>query len=125
MALAATPVALPVRRRSRTLCGMSQPSFALFVSCVEGSLVMRYGTRTFIGAERRALEPTVIDYHPDIIVAIPHDEFRKYRREYLRALRDGSLASRTEQAWREQSRQEPPTEQRGAGTPRAPNDAPE
>jgi hypothetical protein len=104
---------------------MSQPSFALFVSCVEGAVVQRYGTGTFIGAERRALEPTVIDYHPAIIVAIPHDEFRKYRREYLRAVRDGSLVEHTEQAWREQTRQKQPTDKRGAGTPRAPNTAPE
>lgn len=99
---------------------MSRPSFALFVSCVEGSLVTRYGTRTFIGAERRALEPQVVDFHPDIIVAIPHDEFRKYRREYLRALREGSLVERTAEAWQAQNRQDPPTAKQGAGTPRAP-----
>ncbi len=105
---------------------MSQLSqFALFVSCVEGSLVTRYGTGTFIGAERRALEPTVVDYHPDIVVAIPHDEFRKYRREYLRAVREGSLVERTEQEWRAQNRQDQPSPKQGAGTPRAQNKAPE
>lgn len=118
-------VRLPLPTLSRSLFGMSQPAFALFVSCVEGSLVTRYGTRTFIGAERRALEPKVVDYHPEQVVAIPHDEFRKYRREYLRVMREGSLVERTELEWREQNRQEPPTEERGAGTPRAPNTAPE
>lgn len=77
-------------------------AFALFVSCVEGALVMRYGTGTFIGAERRAREPQVVDYHPDQVVAIPHDEFRKYRREYLRALREGSLVERTADEWQRQ-----------------------
>lgn len=104
---------------------MSQPSFALYVSCVEGAVVTRYGTRTFIGAERRALEPTVVDFHPDIVVAIPHDEFRKYRREYLRAMREGSLVERTADEWRAQNRQDQPTAKQGAGTPRAPNKAPE
>jgi|SRR6187551_177323 len=104
---------------------MSQASFALFVSCVEGSLVTRYGTRTFIGAERRTLEPNVVDYHPEQIVAIPHDEFRKYRREYTRALRDGSLVQRTADEWQRQNRQDQPTEKStGGGTPRAPKQAP-
>lgn len=86
---------------------MSQLSrFALFVSCVEGSLVTRYGTRTFIGAERRTDDPRQVDFHPDQIVAIPHDEHRRYRREYLRALREGSLVERTADEWQQQNRQE-------------------
>lgn len=82
-------------------------AFALFVSCVEGAPVTRHGTRTFIGCERRALEPTIIDYHPEQIVAISHEEFRKYRREYLRALKDGSLVSHTADEWRALNRQAP------------------
>lgn len=100
---------------------MSQAAFALFVSCVEGAVVTRFGTRTYIGCERRALEPTVVDYHPEQIVAIPHDEFRKYRREYLRALRDGSLVTRTEDEWRTANADAPtaPTPLQRVGTPRA------
>lgn len=100
-------------------------AFALFVSCVEGALVTRYGTGTFIGAERRANAPTVVDYHPDQIIAIPHDEFRKYRREYLRALRDGSLVERTAAEWQRQNEPTPTDDAiSGVGTPRAPLKAP-
>jgi len=100
---------------------MADSPFALFVSSVEGSLVTRHGTRTFIGATRRAKEPTVIDWQPDVIVAFPHDEYRRYRREYDRALRDKSLAKRTEAEWRAQNRQEAKeANQQGAGTPSAP-----
>lgn len=91
---------------------MSHPQFALFVSSVEGSLVARYGTGTFIGAERRADDPRVVDFHTDLIVAIPHDEFRRFRREYLRALREGSLVARNVDEW---NRQNPATEKRLAG----------
>jgi hypothetical protein len=73
--------------------------FALFVSCVAGSLTVRHGTRTYIGAERRATEPSVVDYHPAEVVAIPDDEWRKYRREYTRALRSGALVERKADAW--------------------------
>lgn len=89
---------------------MSLQSFALFVSCVEGSLVTRYGTGTFIGAERRADDPRQVDFHPDQVIAIPDDEFRKYRREYLRALREGSLRQRTEAEWQRQNATPEPTE---------------
>jgi hypothetical protein len=103
-------VRLPVQPASRSIVGMSQLSqFALFVSCVEGSLVTRYGTRTFIGAERRTDDPRQIDYHPEQVVAIPHDEHRRYRREYLRALREGSLVERTEDEWQQQNRQDEPS----------------
>lgn len=124
-------VRLPVQPASRSIVGMSHPQFALFVSCVEGSLVTRYGTRTFIGAERRADDPRVVDYHPEHVVAIPHDEFRKYRREYLRALREGSLVERTAAQWDAQNRQSAPAEETnddtdsGGGTRRARLKAPE
>lgn len=103
--------------------GLTPTPFALYVSCIEGALVTRYGTATFIGAERRATAPTVVDYHPEQIVAIPHDEFRKYRREYLRALRDGSLVERTAAEWQRQNEPTAPTtdDTSGVGTPRAPN----
>lgn len=77
--------------------------FARFVSCVEGSLVARYGTPTYIGASRRPSEPSVVDYRPAEVVAIPDDEWRKYRREYTRALGCGALVERPAAAWREQN----------------------
>lgn len=82
---------------------MAETGFAMFVSCVEGQPTTRFGTRTYIGAERRADDPTVIDYHPELVVAIPHDEWRKYRREYSRALRAGALVQRPLDAWRKQT----------------------
>jgi Pyruvate/2-oxoacid:ferredoxin oxidoreductase gamma subunit len=73
--------------------------FGLFVSCVEGQPATRYGTRTLIGAERRHDDPRVIDYDPDIIVAIPADELQRYRREYSDMLRDGALVQRSAEDW--------------------------
>lgn len=94
-------------------------TFALFVSSIEGSVVTRYGTRTFIGAERSA---GGLSWQTDRVIAIPHDEYRKFRREYDRALRDKSLRVRTETEWREQNRRDndPKKTKQGAGTPSAP-----
>lgn len=94
--------------------------YALFVSCVAGQPVTRYGTRTFIGAERRAKEPQVIDYDPTVVVAISHDEFRRYRKEYLRALNSGSLVTRDAADWHRQNRQGSTDEKTGSGTTPAP-----
>lgn len=80
--------------------------FAVYVSSVEGCPVTRFGTRTLIGAARRVKEPTVIDYQPDVVVAITADEFNRYRREYQRALGNGSLKRRTIEEW--QAQQAPP-----------------
>ena len=73
--------------------------FGLFVSCVDGQPVTRYGTRTLIGAQRNAREPTRIDYRPDQVVALTHAECAKYRHEYDRALSNGSLVRRTAADW--------------------------
>jgi hypothetical protein len=95
--------------------------FALFVSSVVGLPVTRWGSRTLIGASRSAATPTVVDYDTDAVVAIPDDEYRKYSREYDRALGNGSLRRRTEKDWQAQNRQpEKRATERGAGTPSAP-----
>lgn len=93
--------------------------FALFVSCVEGCPVTRFGTRTMIGATRSARTPDVVTYDPTVVVAIPLDEHRKYRREYERALANGTLKARGAEEWSAQNRQEPP-QKRGEGTPSTP-----
>lgn len=82
--------------------------FALFVSSVDGCPVTRFGTRTLIGAARRVKEPTVIDYTPELVVAITTAEFSRYRREYLRALGNATLKRRTIEEWQAQ---QPPPEQ--------------
>lgn len=82
----------------------SAAPFALFVSSVEGAPVTRFGTRTIIGATRSTLAPTVLVFDTEQIVAIPHDEYRRYRREYDRALDNGSLKRRAVADWEAQNR---------------------
>ncbi len=95
--------------------------FALFVSCVVGKPVTRWGSRTLIGASRSAATPTVVDYDPELVVAIPQSEYAQYTREYDRALANGSLKRRAESHWQAQNRQPEKKEtERGAGTPSAP-----
>lgn len=96
--------------------------FALFVSSVDGQPVARWGSRTLIGASRSAATPTVVDYDTELVVAIPEDEYRKFSREYDRALGNGSLKRRDEKAWLAQNRQPEAKKanERGAGTPSAP-----
>ncbi|HXJ75596.1 MAG TPA: hypothetical protein VNM37_22260 [Candidatus Dormibacteraeota bacterium] len=73
--------------------------FDLFVSCVEGYPVTRYGSRTFIGARRDPAKPNEIIWSPDQVVAIPRSEYTRHRREYDRAVKDGELRLRTEADW--------------------------
>ncbi len=100
---------------------MADPAaaFALFVSSVDGHPVARWGTRTLVGAARRLLEPTVIDYTPELVVALPHTELARYRREYTRALAAGSLRLRTADDWRAQNAAPP------APAPAPPEEIPE
>lgn len=80
--------------------------FGLFVSCVEGQPVTRFGTRVFIGAARDPANPRKLVYHPDQIIAVPHLEAQRFGREYARAILDGSLVQRSAAEWREQQRSE-------------------
>jgi hypothetical protein len=85
---------------------MSDPSdaFGLFVSCVEGQPVPRFGTKVLIGAVRDPEERRKIRYNTKAITAIPVVEARKYAREYQRAIADGSLTERTAAQWIEQEK---------------------
>lgn len=80
---------------------------ALFVLPVEGQPVRRYGTSVLVGAMRDLANPRRIVWDPDRVVMIPADEFRTYRREYLRALASGSLVRSTSEAWRDQNPDQP------------------
>lgn len=80
--------------------------FGLFVSCVVGQPVTRYGTGTMIGASRTKDDPTVVQYDPTLIVGIPHAELSKHRRAYDRAIQNGSLSVRTAAEYSAQERQQ-------------------
>lgn len=69
--------------------------FAVFVSCIAGQPVTRFGTGTMIGATRTKTDPTVVSYDPAAVVGIPHGEYNKHRRAYDRALGNGSLRERS------------------------------
>jgi hypothetical protein len=86
--------------------GESDPSFGfgLFVSSVEGQPVSRFGGGgVMIGASRDLSDRKLVHYTPEIIVGIPHEEARKYAREYRRAISDGSLKERTAAEWAAQN----------------------
>lgn len=84
---------------------LSSP-LALFVRPVVGQPVTRYGTGTIIGGYRKPNAPNEIEWQADSIVGIPSSEYLKYKREYDRALRTGSLKKSTAAAWKRQN--EPP-----------------
>lgn len=86
----------------------------LFVSAVDGRLVTRYGTDTVIGGRRLPYTPRTLPggsinfwdrgcgtvrLDKSKIVALSTGEAHRYRREYGRALRDGSLIERTRDEW--------------------------
>src|SRR5262245_41644442 len=75
---------------------INSDGFALFVSCVPGAVVTRFGSRTYIGAHRTMRG---IEWEPDLIVAIPDDEAARYAKEYARAIRDESLVLRKAEDW--------------------------
>jgi hypothetical protein len=77
------------------------PTFALFLRCVPGRLVPLFGTPSYIGARRAAnteradgAEPITFD--EERVQPITVQDYAKYRKEYDRALRDGSVAKATE-----------------------------
>ena len=77
---------------------------ALYVSCVKGSVVERFGFRgQYIGVKRIA-PPEGWQWNEDEVVAISEREFARCRREYEQALARKDLLQRTEEeftAWRE------------------------
>lgn len=72
----------------------------IYFKSVPGKLVTRFGTGTLIGAE---IVPTKVEKNgrfpqtetevkwSDDPVAIPQAEYGRFRREYARCIRDGSL----------------------------------
>lgn len=78
--------------------------FAIFVSCVDGQPVTRFGTGTLIGASRTKEAPTLVSYDPTAVVGIPHAEYGQHRRAYDRALSNGSLRERTDADYLAQER---------------------
>ncbi len=65
---------------------------------------MRYGTRTFIGADRGIEDPTKMVYDTKRVVALSVAELARYRREYRRAIRNGSLTERKVSEWTAQNK---------------------
>ena len=91
------------RRRAVSARGQSvphapatPPPFALYVRPVPGHLVTRFGHRSYIGATVAVVDgETVVTWDESAVVPITHEEFRRYRREYRDALRDGDLKAAT------------------------------
>lgn len=85
--------------------------FSLFVSCVEGQLCTRYGSRTYIGAER---DPKTNEIHwfPDRIVAIPAAEHARFRKAYNRIVADGDVKVRSQADWDAQCARETKAERK-------------
>jgi hypothetical protein len=92
--------------------------FSLFVSCIEGKPVTRFGSRTFIGAEREG-DSNVIHWFPDRVIAIPASEHDRFRKEYDRVLRDGDLRVRTKSDWLQQTEAEDAATKRGEADKRS------
>ena len=77
----------------------------LFVRCVPGRLVTRFGSAQYIGArlvspppsaaEKDAGAATVV-WDESEVVLISGDEYRRFRREYDGAIRRGDLLRATE-----------------------------
>lgn len=68
--------------------------FAIYVSSVKGHAVPRFGAPagTYLGARRIGKQ---LEWDEERIVAIPADEYRRYRAEYDGAIADGSLKPRS------------------------------
>lgn len=80
-------------------------AFGLFVSCVEGRPVTRFGSKILIGADRDPSQPNKIVYRPKDIVGIPTLEVARYGREYRRLIDEGDLVSHDAKAWSAQNEQ--------------------
>lgn len=62
-------------------------------------LVPRYGTTTYIAAELSQNHSSGFHAEQGAVVALHDDEFKRYRREYARELRDGNLVEVDEIAY--------------------------
>lgn len=99
-------------------------AFGLYVSSIEGQPVARFGSGgVMIGAERDLNDRRVVRYTPDVVVAISHEEARKYAREYRRAIDDGSLKLRTAAEWATQNPPPAPAATPAPETPKTSTEA--
>lgn len=80
-------------------------AFGLYLSCVDGKPVHRFGSKELIGATRDPKQSNKIVYSPKTIVGIPVDEARKYGREYARLVEEGDLKSHDAKAYAAQQAQ--------------------
>jgi len=80
-------------------------AFGLFLSCVEGRPVTRFGSKELIGATRDPEHRNKVVYSPKTIVGIPVDEASRYGREYQRLIDDGDVVSHDAKAWAAQQTQ--------------------
>lgn len=77
--------------------------FGLYVTPVAGRTVPRFGAPrgSYIGARRAGNQ---LEWDEERIVAIPADEYRRYRAEYDGAITDGSLKRRKAQEYEAQQK---------------------
>jgi hypothetical protein len=59
-----------------------------YFRCVEGHVVPRFGTTSFIGVHRSY---PGWEWNPEDVTAIPVEDCKRHLRSYNRALKDGSL----------------------------------
>lgn len=79
---------------------MSDDRFELFVSCVEGKPVARFGSDDLIGAVRISDEKgRRIEYDTERVVALTKREVAAARKAYRKVLERGGLVVRTREEW--------------------------
>lgn len=66
-----------------------------YSSRAEGGLATRFGTGTYIGANRSHEDPKQVVFDETAVVGITVLEYARYRKEYEKAVKGGSLVERT------------------------------
>ena len=69
----------------------AEPEPIFVVSNPAEGPVTRYGTKTLIGCRRDLKNPRKLHFDTDEVVALPYAEYRKYLKEYNRAINSGAL----------------------------------
>lgn len=70
--------------------------FAKYYACnPEHGVVSRFGTSTFIGAERDPANPRAVKFDPSAVVGITVLEYARYRKEYDKAVANKSLVEKS------------------------------
>lgn len=73
----------------------------LYVSCVGGHHVTRYGTQTLIGVRPDPSVEGNLAFDEAMVVRIPAGEYSTYRREYDDLIAQGALLKRTAEEYDE------------------------